>query len=103
MSLTLTDPNARPIASTKASLVRAPSFLQLPPKTLTPSQNASKSVQIADRSASQQNMYEEDHLRLPPSTGSIIVTTAVGQEKVENCDGIKGPIRVLVADDHSLF
>src|SRR5215208_3561613 len=51
--------------------------LQLPPKTLTPSQNASKSVQIADRSASQQNMYEEDDLRLPPSTGSIIVATAV--------------------------
>src|SRR5215217_3066635 len=54
------------------------STLQLPPKTLTPSQNASKSVQIADRSASQQNMYEEDDLRLPPSTGSIIVATAVG-------------------------
>src|SRR5215216_4956907 len=52
-------------------------ILQLPPKTLTPSQNASKSVQIADRSASQQNMYEEDDLRLPPSTGSIIVATAV--------------------------
>src|SRR5215217_6964021 len=58
------------------------STLQLPPKTLTPSQNASKSVQIADRSASQQNMYEEDDLRLPPSTGSIIVATAVGSSEV---------------------
>src|SRR5215217_8482844 len=57
---------------------RVSDCLQLPPKTLTPSQNASKSVQIADRSASQQNMYEEDDLRLPPSTGSIIVATAVG-------------------------
>ena len=53
------------------------SALQRPPKTLTPSQNASISVQIPDRSASQQNLYEEDHLRLPLSTGSIIVTTAV--------------------------
>src|SRR5215217_9450219 len=51
--------------------------LQRPPKALTPSQNASISVQIRDRSSSQQNLYEEDHLRLPPSTGSIIVTTAV--------------------------
>jgi len=59
-------------------------ILQRPPKTLTPSQNASISVQIPDRRASHQNLYEEDHLRLPPSIGSIIVTTAVRNRMLEN-------------------
>ena len=46
-------------------------------KNIDPLAEASISVQVLDRSASQQNLYEEDHLRLPPSTGSIIVTPAV--------------------------